>query len=81
MHTTKKLLIIAAVAAAVPSTASAATVSVNGSAIEFVAAPGEANQVFVTRPGPDRLDVHESHGGLVAGEGCSTTDGFTVECS
>lgn len=81
MHTTKKLLILTAVVAALPSTASAATVSVDGTAIRYVAAPGEGNQPSVGRPSTDRLTVFENGGRLVAGDGCMTADGFTAECS
>jgi hypothetical protein len=81
VRTTKKLLLLTVVAAAVPSTASAATVSVDGTAIDFVAAPGEKNVVNVTRPAADRLRVFDGTGGLVAGDGCVSLDNFTAECS
>ena len=72
----------ALVLAAVPATAAAATVGLDGDALVYRAAPGEANRVLMQDGYPDASKLRfEDQAPIAAGPGCTTLDATTVECT
>ena len=63
---------------ALPATANAATVSVDGDALRVAAAPGETNEVTVAPGAPGTLAVADSAAPLSAASGCAADDDLVV---
>ena len=63
---------------ALPATAQAATVSVDGDALRLAAAAGETNRVTVTPGAPGTLAIVDTGAPLSAAGGCVAEDGLVV---